>query len=77
MERAIISSTSHSNEWITNNGCSHHVTSDRRKFHEVEKYDSLMVRLGNNYLCTVVGKDIVSLNEFTNYEDVYLLESLK
>ena len=44
------------NEWIIDNGCSHHMTGDKIKFITVTSYDGNSVRFGNDARCLIKGK---------------------
>ena len=42
-------------DWIINSGCSHHMTSDMRKFVKFRSHDGGIVRVGNNGAYHIIG----------------------
>lgn len=77
VETSLISNIDCNKKWIIDYDCSHHITEDQRKFHEVELYDGGTVRSSNDALCAIIGKCFISLNDSIDCEDKYLMEVLK
>lgn len=76
-KKALLSRFENSNEWIIDNGCSHHMTSDRSKFLSLEEYDGGVVRFGNDAPFMVKGRGSISLNRKSSADNVYWVEGLK
>lgn len=70
-KKALISCIDNYNEWIIDNGCSHHMTSDWRKFLSLEEYDGGIFRFGNDAPCLVKGKGSISLNGKSSANNFY------
>ena len=57
----LVSSTSHSDKWIMDSGCSSHMTSNDGWFEDYKKIDGGQVLLGNNSPCEVIDMDSVRI----------------
>ena len=64
-------------DWIINSGCSHHMTSDIRKFVKFRSHDGGIVRVGNNVACHIIGIGSITLDGKTYTDDVYFVDGLK
>lgn len=76
-KKALVSYFDNSNEWIIDNGCSHHMTGDWSKFLSLEEYDGGVVYFGNDAPCMVKGKGTISLNGKSSDDHVYWVEGLR
>ena len=76
-ERALVTQVQKKSNWIIDNGCSHHMTSDMNKFFKFKNHDGGIVRVGNNatYHITWIGS--ITLDGKTNTDDVYFVDGLK
>ena len=50
---ALVSWVEKKSNWITDNGCSHYMTGNIKKFVEFKSQDGGFVRVGNNTSCQV------------------------
>ena len=74
---ALISHVRKNDTWIIDSGCSHHLTSDKRKFERLEHYDSGSVIFENNEPCFIKGKGCISLTNELRCDNSYWVERLK
>ena len=72
-ENALISQAERK-DWITDSGCSHHMTGDMRKFVKFRSHDGGIVRLGNNVAYHIIGIGSITLDGKINIDDVYFVE---
>ena len=75
-ERAIISQVE-KKDWIIDSGCSHHMTSDMRKFVKFRNYDGGIIRVRKNVACHIIGIGSITLDGKTYIDDVYFVDGLK
>ena len=76
-ERTLVSQVEKKVDWIIDNGCSHHMTSDINEFVKFNSYDGGIVRVGNNAACHIKGMGSITLDGKTNIDDVYFVDDLK
>ena len=76
-ERELILQVEKKYNWIIDNGCSHHMTSDMNKFVKFKNYGGGIVRFGNNATCHITGIGSFTLDSKTNTDDVYFVDGLK
>jgi hypothetical protein len=52
----LVSCVNKSEKWISDSGCSHHITGDKGNFITLNYYDGNSVRFGNDSPCLIKGK---------------------
>lgn len=63
--------------WIIDSICSHHMTSDKTKFENLEHYGGGSVKFGNNEPCYVKGKGCIVLTDGIRCYNSYWVEGLR
>lgn len=76
-EKALAAKIEEKDEWVIDNGCSHHMTGDQRKFLNLQEFDGGLVRFGDNKACRIKGKGTISLDGKNNTDNIYYVEGLK
>lgn len=76
-QKVLVSRMDSYDDWIIDNGCSYHMTSDWSKFLTLREFNGGVVRFGNDSPCMVKGKGSISLNGKSSADDVYWVEGLK
>ncbi|KAL5552330.1 hypothetical protein UlMin_002506 [Ulmus minor] len=66
----LVASTSHSDKWIMDLGCSYHMTSNGGWFEDYKEINRGQVLLGNNSLCKVIGIGSVRIKTHDGFERV-------
>ena len=59
------------NTWIIDNGCSHHVSRDKKKFEHLEHYDRGSVKFGNKEPCCIKEKGHILLTNELICDNAY------
>lgn len=76
-EKVLAAKVEEKDEWVIDSGCSHHMTSDKSKFFNLEKYDGGVVRFGDNKACVIRGRGYIFLDGKHNTDDMMYVEGLK
>ena len=66
----LVASTSHSDKWIMDSGCSYHMTSNGGWFEDYKETNGGQVLLGNNSPCKVIGIGSVRIKTHDGLERV-------
>ena len=66
----LVASTSHSDKWIMDSGCSYHMTSNGGWFEDYKEINGGQVLLGNNSPCKVIGIGSVRIKTNDGFERV-------
>ncbi|KAL5557839.1 hypothetical protein UlMin_034050 [Ulmus minor] len=66
----LVASTSHSDKWIMDSGCSYHMTSNGGWFEDYKEINGGQVLLGNNSPCKVIGIGSVRIKTHDGLERV-------
>ena len=72
-EKALISQK----DWIIDSGCSHHMTSDMRKFVKFRSHNGGIIRVGNNVAYHITRIWSITFDGKTYTNNVYFVEGLK
>ena len=64
-------------DWIIDSGCSHHMTSDIRKFVKLRSNDGRIVKVGNNVAYHITRIGSITVDGKTNNDDVFFFYGLK
>ncbi|KAL5538614.1 hypothetical protein UlMin_043099 [Ulmus minor] len=66
----LVASTSHSDKWIIDSGCSFHMTSNDKWFEDYKEIDQGQVFLGNENPCKVIGIGSVRIKTHDGFERI-------
>jgi hypothetical protein len=64
-------------EWVIENGCSHHTISDKRIFFTMKNYEDGVVRFGDDKANIIHSRGSISLDGQHNNNDFLYVEGLK
>lgn len=76
-EKALATKVEEKDEWVIDSDCSHHMTSDKRKFVSMERYDVGIVRFGDDKASVIHGRGSISFDGKHNTDDVLHVQGLK
>lgn len=76
-EKALAAKVEEKGEWVIDNGCSHHMTSDKRKFVSMERYDGGIVISGDDRASVICGRGSISFDGKNNIDNALYVEGLK
>ncbi|GLJ23768.1 hypothetical protein SUGI_0450940 [Cryptomeria japonica] len=76
-EKTLTAKVEEKDEWVIDSGCSHHMTGDKSKFVNMERYDCGIVRFGDDKACVIHGRGSISFDGKHNIDDVLYVEGLK
>ena len=64
--------------WILDSGCSSHMTCDRQKFENLQKYEGGSMKFDNNDGAKIIGKGSIKISEGKiKSEEVLYVDGLK
>lgn len=76
-EKSLVAKVEENDEWVIDNGCSHHMTSDKSIFLSMERYDGGKVRFGDDKVFVIHGRGSICFDGKDNNDDVLYVEGLK
>jgi len=62
VERALATQVEEKDDWVIDSGCSHHMTGDKNKFLDLERYEGGMVKFGDNFAGRIRGRGTISFD---------------
>jgi len=77
VERALAAQVEEKDDWVIDSGCSHHMTGDKNKFLDLERYEGGMVKFGDNSASRIRGRGTIYFDGKSKIGNVLYVEGLK
>jgi len=77
VEKALAAQVEEKDDWVIDSGCSHHMTGDKDKFLDLERYEGGMVKFGDNSAGRIRGRGTISFDGKSKTGNVLYVEGLK